>query len=134
MYYPPQKVTKWCGWRGVGGVGGVLLCHVIEISKSWSTLLYFSLTATTFAGVSLSSLIIKQHSPLLCRLKGFPNLINMGRNNNNKTSTMVTWPPVSSAERRTCLDVGVCTLVFRCVREWKMGIRKREGGHSQSFG
>lgn len=38
-----------------------------------------------FAGVSLSSLIIKQRSPLFCRLKGFPNLINAGRNNNNKS-------------------------------------------------
>lgn len=38
-----------------------------------------------FAGVSLSSLIIKQRSPLFCRLKGFPNLINTGRNNNNKS-------------------------------------------------
>lgn len=65
--------------------GGGLLCHVIEISKSWSTLLYFSLTGAMFAGVSLSSLIIKQRSPLFCRLKGFPNLINAGRNNNNKS-------------------------------------------------
>lgn len=72
--------------RGGGVVGGgELLCHVIEISKSWSTLLYFSLTGATFAGVSLSSLIIKQRSPLFCRLKGFPNLINTGRNNNNKS-------------------------------------------------
>lgn len=73
LYYPPHK-----------GGGGVL-CHVIEISKSWSTLLYFSLTGAMFAGVSLSSLIIKQRSPLFCRLKGFPNLINTGRNNNNKS-------------------------------------------------
>lgn len=76
LYYPPHRGAGW---------GGGLLCHVIEISKSWSTLLYFSLTGAMFAGVSLSSLIIKQRSPLFCRLKGFPNLINTGRNNNNKS-------------------------------------------------
>lgn len=73
-----------------------------------------------FAGVSLSFLIIKQRSPLFCRLKGFPNLINTSRNNNNKSinngnmaSSVLSY---FFAEQRTRLDVEEVTCVH--ARVW----------------